>query len=537
MDTNVLLDTPIFSSAAADVKPASLCGRFGCLSLRTQGIMLLSLGAILVVAYGLFLIAQKDKLRDTFATLNSKQQLEGRFYRLSADMGRIDRDFDNSIALPNPRAKLPFVEGRLKAVFNEVQDLLPNYPELKSRSDKLSEYFVNLHHDASIERLHEAGIQIHYTADEVDRVIEQISSDRRLLSDDWYRANMGVAASSAVASLVALLGFGSFSIFFFTRLTSDVRKLSASAREIALGRPFQPIAVTRHDEVGDLMEAMNWMATQLAEREMQLVIARQQYFHAEKMVAISSLAAGVAHEIGNPLETISAVAQAISEAKNQACKSRGLHCHPDLILEQIGRVANITRELSNFSGPSQPELKLLGLNELIRDTCRFMRYDRRYRHIELVANLDPQIPALRIVGDQFVQVFMNLLINAADAFDPTPKSAPQVSITTRLVESSILVQLDDNGSGMEEVTLNQAFDPFFTTKSVGEGSGLGLAVCKSIIEAYGGTLTLESKLGIGTSVKMLLPLGWHGKVSLGGSHEGGDGSIEKTSLAAIGERP
>jgi two-component system NtrC family sensor kinase len=171
------------------------------------------------------------------------------------------------------------------------------------------------------------------------------------------------------------------------------------------------------------------------------------------------------------------------------------------------------------------------VNELIRNTCRFMRYDRRYRRIELVANLDPKIPALRLVGDQFVQVFMNLLINAADAFDAAPASPPNVTITTRLMDSSVLVQVADNGAGMDAATLNQAFEPFFTTKPVGHGSGLGLAVCKSIVEAHGGSLTLESKVGDGTTVNVLLPVG-DGRGTAGGGKPDGAGTA-----GSAGQRP
>ena len=165
-----------------------------------------------------------------------------------------------------------------------------------------------------------------------------------------------------------------------------------------------------------------------------------------------------------------------------------------------------------------------------------MRYDHRYRHIELVANLDPQLPALIIVSDQFTQIFMNLLINAADAFGSHPKSASQVLITTRLLDASIMIKVEDNGSGMDEATVNQAFDPFFTTKTDKQGSGLGLAVCKSIIDAYGGTITLKSKPGIGTEVTIILPLDCCGTICGSRSLQGCNGSTEKTSLAVSGEQ-
>lgn len=476
------------------------------LSLRVQGYLLILLGLVLVIAYALFLASQKNVLRQTYTTLDTKQILEGRLYRLSAALGRIDRDFDNATALSDPPpSRFQHIERHTRAVVDESADLIAGYPGLGAECEKLVRGFGALEDHSSASEMHAVMLQLHHTLDVIDQQITSTSSSRKQLSDDYYRVIMSIAATSAVVSLLALIGFGAFTIFFFSRLTIDVGKLSASARDIAQGRHFHPLEINRHDEVGELMESMNWMAAQLVEREKQLVIARQQYFHEEKMIAVSSLAAGVAHEVGNPLETISMVAQAVADAKEKNCKSRGQNCHPEMILDQIRRISGITRDLANIVGPSQPELELHGLNELIRNTCRFMRYDKRYRNIELSVALDPQLPALRIVGDQFVQVFMNLLINAADSFGPDPQLPPRVEISTQLADGAVVVKVADNGVGMSAAVLDQAFEPFFTTKPAGQGSGLGLAVCKSIIAAYGGTLTLESEQGVGTTARIALP--------------------------------
>jgi len=494
-----------FFNQSTDGTRVSTKDRSGRLSLRGQGLLLVLLGAVLVIAHGLFMLSQRERLRETFTSLAAMQQLESRFNRLSEMLGRADHELDSAAAMPDPSAGLPLLETELASILNEVQDLSARFPEIALKDRTLFHLTSAWRHDMSAKTLRDIGSQLHNVGFELNRIIQTVSSDRRKLSDRWYRVNMSVNATSAIASMIALVGFGAFMLFFFRCLATDVTKLSKLAREIALGNPYKPLRVTRCDEVGELTDAMNQMAAQLLEREKQLVIARQQYFHSEKMVAIGSLAAGVAHEVGNPLEIISGVAQAIFDSKDHSCQSCGRHCQPELILEQVRRVSNITRELSNFTGPSQPDLKLEALNELVRNTCVLMRYDLRYRQIELIANLDSKIPALRIVGDQFVQVLMNLLINAADAFGPAPKSAARVSISTRLVESSIQVQVEDNASGMDPVILNKAFDPFFTTKPFGQGSGLGLTVCKSMIEAYGGTLALRSTVDRGTTVTILFP--------------------------------
>jgi signal transduction histidine kinase len=389
----------------------------------------------------------------------------------------------------------------------EIGTLLDDYPDVREHIEALPKAFEKLHSDFSRERLVGLSVQMHSTSHRLEMLIERVQQDRRDLSEGYINIYLGNTATSAIVSVLALCVLGSFAIFFFTRLTNDIRKLSESAKKIERGLYAPVLEVNRHDELGELMEAMNSMASTLKERERQLAISRQQYFHEQKMVAIGSLSAGVAHEIGNPISSITVLTEAIVEAKGRHDPNLCLRqCKPELILDQIRRISTITRELSNLAAPRPPDLQLADINELIRNACNFVRYDRRYGSlVELRLDLDTQTPAVRMVADQFVQVILNLLFNAADSFAKKGERVNCVTVSSHRIESGIEVRVADNGAGMDSETLSHAFDAFFTTKAEGQGTGLGLAVSQSLIEALGGTLTLESTLGVGTTATILLP--------------------------------
>jgi signal transduction histidine kinase len=178
----------------------------------------------------------------------------------------------------------------------------------------------------------------------------------------------------------------------------------------------------------------------------------------------------------------------------------------EVILAQARRVMNITRQISEFSMPQSTEPELLDLNNLVRSTAKFISFDRRFSLIDMVLDLDPQLPAVRTVGDHVTQVIMNLLINAADATEGRVEPKPCIMIATRSNEGGVTITVTDNGAGMNLATLNRVFEEYFTTKPVGRGSGIGMTVSKSLIESGGGSISVESEPGSGTTVTVWLPV-------------------------------
>jgi signal transduction histidine kinase len=296
-------------------------------------------------------------------------------------------------------------------------------------------------------------------------------------------------------------------MLFVNRLTWDIVRVRQRALDIVDGYRDEPLPVTRHDELGELMRAVNSMQHALRHRESQLELSRQQQFHKDKMATVGSLAAAVAHEINNPLSAIIGVAQDIMDLREEhRCQERMQCCRPELILEQAQRVMHITRHISEFSMPQSPDPELVDLNMLVRSTTNFVSFDRRFRHLSLVQDLDADLPAVRAVPDHLTQVLMNLLINAADACHDLPAGSGRIVVSTRRAGEHVQVRVSDNGSGMDGPTLQRVFDEYFTTKPQGRGSGLGLFLCKSLIEGAGGDIGLASEAGVGTTATVILPV-------------------------------
>lgn len=328
------------------------------------------------------------------------------------------------------------------------------------------------------------------------RLLQQYNKSFDRLSLEW----------SLIAAISAML-LGGLVMIFVTRLAWDIRRIQDRAMEIVNGYRGEPLTVTRQDELGSLMEAINSMQQELRQRETQAELSRQQQFHKDKMAAVGALAAAVAHEINNPLAAISGMSQSMTDRRAaRRCGEDSNLCHPEMLFEQARRVMEITRQISEFSVPQSAEPELLDLNSLIRNTARFVSFDRRFRLVDMVYNLDSQLPAVHAVADHLTQILMNLMINAADAMENQSSPRPRIILSSQQRENAAVVTVADNGSGMSQETLQHVFEEYFTTKPPGKGSGIGLAVSKSLIESAGGSISIESALGMGTTVTLRLPV-------------------------------
>jgi signal transduction histidine kinase len=304
-----------------------------------------------------------------------------------------------------------------------------------------------------------------------------------------------------------VLILGGVATLFFRDLSRDIGAVRQRAGEIVRGYRGAPLEVKRGDELGELMVAVNDMEAELKSRENQLELSRQQRFHTEKMAAVGSLAAAVAHEINNPLAAIVGVAESLVNERNQGNQSmRRADREVDLILEQARRVMTITRQIGEFSLQRPLEPALIDVNALIRSTCNFISFDKRFRGITLEQDLAEGLPALLVVSDHVVQVLMNLLINAADALEGREELAPAIVVQTRRIGATVVLAVIDNGPGIAAENLDRIFETHFTTKPPGRGSGLGLSLCRSLVQQDGGEIHVESVAGQGTTVRVTLPV-------------------------------
>jgi len=347
----------------------------------------------------------------------------------------------------------------------------------------------------------------HRVVVDLDAITSDVRSRRQSLLDEYELTHNRLTVEWIVFVVIGMGCLSGLMIFFFRRLAADILRAQARATEIVRGYRGAPLPVTHHDELSNLIRAVNNMQDELRKRELQIELGRQQRFHKEKMAAIGSLAAAVAHEINNPLSAIVGIAQVmVDEEQQRGCVRAGAVSQLQLVMEQAKRVMQITRQIGEFSVPQSQDPKLININELVRNTCNFVGFDHRFRRLELVLKLDPDLPAVHAVADHVVQVLMNILINAADALENCTDRPPVIAISTHPHDGAVRIAVSDNGCGISSANIDKVFVEYFTTKAQGRGSGLGLALCRSLIGSAGGDITIKSRTGEGTTVAISLPL-------------------------------
>jgi len=235
--------------------------------------------------------------------------------------------------------------------------------------------------------------------------------------------------------------------------------------------------------------------------------AEQQLLTASKLASVGELAAGVAHELNNPLTGIMGYAQLLSDRQDVP---QDIKKNLDRIYYESQRSARIVQNLLSFARRHEPQKTYFNLNELIEKTLELRSYELRTSNIGVYANLAPSLPQILADYNQIQQVVLNILINAKQAIDQT-KHRGKISVTTSTGEDNVTISIADNGSGISKDKSDRIFDPFFTTKEVGSGTGLGLSICLGIITQHGGKIYVESQKGKGANFSIELPLAAQGQ--------------------------
>ncbi len=238
------------------------------------------------------------------------------------------------------------------------------------------------------------------------------------------------------------------------------------------------------------------------ERDRMRMLERQ-VVQAEKLATLGQLAAGLVHELNNPLTSISVYANYFVQLFAQRGVDSDLE-RARKIVDGAQRIERLSRELMSYARPSA-EFELAHLNEVIRQAVAFCELVVEKSGAQLVLELDPAVPPVRMIPSQIQQVVINLITNACHALSGERRV---VRVRTQPhQEHEIHVEVIDSGSGIEKQHHARLFEPFFTTKPEGRGSGLGLAICRHIVEAHGGAIHFESRPGDGTRFMITLPVG------------------------------
>lgn len=225
----------------------------------------------------------------------------------------------------------------------------------------------------------------------------------------------------------------------------------------------------------------------------------QQLTHAQKMESIGTLAAGIAHEVGNPLASISSIVQVLQRTVQDDFAKDKL----GLVESQVHRITKIIRDLVDFSRPSNYQVVPTDIVKNLTEAVEIVKMGKKGKDVTFLTHVRMQIPMLFLVPDQLSQVFINILLNAVDALQG--KKGTIVSEIWR-DEEFVRITISDDGRGIQPDHMSKIFEPFFTTKRVGEGTGLGLWVSYGIMKSFGGDIKVESEWGKGTRFTIVLPL-------------------------------
>ncbi|OGW21566.1 MAG: hypothetical protein A2X55_05510 [Nitrospirae bacterium GWB2_47_37] len=228
----------------------------------------------------------------------------------------------------------------------------------------------------------------------------------------------------------------------------------------------------------------------------------EQLLQASKLAGIGKLTAGISHEIGNPLASISSLVQELDSMDMRSAEGMEFtEKSLQTINNHIERIARIVRSLGDFARVSSAEKKVCNIAEILDRTVTLVKYDKRFKNINLVTEIEGA-PELYVNPDQIQQVFMNFMLNAIDAMP----DGGDLTISMKRKGENAEIVFSDTGAGMDESVIDRIFDPFFTTKPPGKGTGLGLSICYGIIREHEGTITVKSKKGEGTTFTISFPL-------------------------------
>ena len=360
-----------------------------------------------------------------------------------------------------------------------LQELTQQYKEALS-------YFITS--TADPERVRRLQI---FAADVGDRIIEK-SQWMTMVANDALHQKTTAAMEEVAASkkiLTATLAFAFFvgviiSLYFIKSVTEPIAQLLRATRKIKAGKLQYRIEEKLHDEFGELAASFNEMAASLKEQCNKLQ-------ETERLAVVGELAAGMAHEIKNPMAGIKVSMEVLSQDSPLGQEDKEVLRR---VINEIDRITALLKGLLNYARPPKPEMVPLDINQLLETTIHSAKYSLRTprnkvkdpdRKIEFVKDFSPDLPQVVADPDQLQQVFLNLILNAVDAIFSTPDRQGVITIQTRQAsEGFVHISIADTGKGIDSNALAEIFKPFFTTKP--QGTGLGLAITKRLVEQHSG---------------------------------------------------
>ncbi len=323
-------------------------------------------------------------------------------------------------------------------------------------------------------------------------ILEQKFIDMRNRATAMF---LGIAGAGMIIALIV-------SNFLAKSMLQPIRQLILASHQWADGNLDYRVEATQNDEITELTDTFNMMASSLKERDERLKeYAHQQIMKSERLATLGQLAAGVAHEINNPLGAILMYSHlSLEETPEEDFRHQNL----EKVVGEATRCKNIVRGLLDFARQSEPNVEEADANDILKRTLSLLRNQTLFQNIKITTEFSPNLPKAMMDTGQIQQVFTNIILNAAEAID----GEGQLLIATRTANGDGFIEIEftDTGCGIPRENFEKIFDPFFTTKEVGRGTGLGLAVSFGIIARHQGTIEVESNSGKGATFIVRLPL-------------------------------
>ncbi|MDM8541110.1 ATP-binding protein [Desulfococcaceae bacterium HSG9] len=349
------------------------------------------------------------------------------------------------------------------------------------------------------------NFQISYQKEEYIASYWSVYIERRFLTPNWIiifsKSKTDVMAPVSqfkiIFFLLLLLTFwivAYLSISLIRKSLIPIETLRQGTQRIAEGDFGYTLEIDSDDEFETLGHSFNEMSLKLKKSQEMLV-------QSAKMGTFGQMAAGIVHEIGQPLSSIMGFADILLMSKPSAKQKKYL----EIVRRELNRLAAIVARFRSYSQASSETMQSLAINRIIDDTYTLLEHQVCNKGIEFNVAKASDMPNIAGDEDSLKQVILNLVINARDALEERPDHRQFINIKTESDATCVYVKIEDNGSGMSPEIQQQIFDPFFTTKSKDKGTGLGLAIIDSILHKHKAQIRLESKEGVGTRFTISFP--------------------------------
>ena len=345
--------------------------------------------------------------------------------------------------------------------------------------------------------------KIRMAARSIQSFTQNLSKHERLNID----ATIARAITLLVIALVVIIIVGTIiNIRLATSITTPIRAIEKITKKIAQGDFSESVNVKGKNELSSLEASFNLMEEKLKdalwslEHTIEKLREKQaQLVEAEKLASVGRLAAGIAHEINNPLTSVLTFSHLILEE----CSKDNPWCDKlRIMVRETERARNIVRQLLNFGRDANINPEKININRPVEEIMDSLVAQEAFKGIELSLNLGENLPDVYVDPAQIGQVVLNLALNAIHAITPPGK----IEVSTRVMDKFVSIIFHDTGSGIAPEHLSKIFDPFFTTKGATKGTGLGLAVSYGIIKKHSGDIEVESVMGQGTTFTVKVPI-------------------------------